>query len=165
MYQFRNQGIVFRALHVDYGQPSALLEWQCVQDVAKQLSVAADQVRLAGKFDFRIGEIPGRNAALIFIALMHLQLSERLLCIGIHAGTSFFDCSLSFFLTTSRLVAEQTDSRVRLIAPLLNFTKSEIVSLAKQTAVPLSSTYSCQLGVREGCGACHSCLDRKALGC
>lgn len=165
MQQLHNQGLRVRAIHIDYGQPASEFEWRSVQATASRLSASADRIKIQAQFNFEAGEIPGRNAALIFVALMHLQSSEKLLCIGIHAGTPFFDCSESFYNVVSRLVAEQTDSRVRLIAPLLHLTKPEIFSLANASLIPLSSTYSCQRGVEFGCGTCHSCKDREALGC
>lgn len=165
MYQLRDQGLRARAIHVDYGQPASAHEWQAVQKIARRLAFSAEQLTLSGPFQFSIGEIQGRNAALIFMALMHLRPTERLLCIGIHAGTPFVDCSESFFTGIATAVAEQTDSRVRLVAPLLLLTKPEVVELARRHAVQLYETYSCQRGVEGGCGDCHSCKDRKALGC
>lgn len=165
MYQLNRAGIRCRAIHVDYGQPSSLYEWKAVQGAAGHLRIPADQLKLIGQLDFHSGEIPGRNAALVFIGHMHMRPTERLLCIGIHAGTPFADCSAPFFRAISKLVAEQTDSRVRLIAPLLSLTKPEVVEQAKALGVRLSETYSCQWGIPQGCGKCHSCKDRKALGC
>ena len=165
MHLMSADGVRVRAIHVDYGQPASLLEWAAVEAAAKRASAAADQISVRGRFAFEVGEIPGRNAALVFLALMHLHPAERILCIGIHAGTPFWDCSESFFLTVSRMVAEQTDSRVRVVAPLVALHKPEIVALARSRGLPLDETYSCQRGEVGGCGACHSCLDRRALGC
>lgn len=165
MHLLRKDGISFRALHIDFGQPPADLEWAAVQRVASGLHASVDQVRVSGRTKFEPGEVRGRNAAFVFLALMHLRPSERLICLGIHSGTPFYDCSTSFFDAASKLVAEHTDSRVGLIAPLREFTKPEIVGYARSIGIHLEHTYSCQRGVPGGCGECHSCKDREALGC
>jgi 7-cyano-7-deazaguanine synthase len=165
MYQLHASGTPFRALHIAYGQNASGMEWRSVQSIAAQLGRPALQLQISSHHSFHPGEVQGRNAAFVFLALMHTVPTEKLICIGIHDGTPFFDCSTYFFDATSKLVAEHTDSRVRLIAPLLDLTKPEIVELARKAAIPLDLTYSCQSGVNGGCGACHSCKDREALGC
>lgn len=165
IYQLVQEGIPVRALHVDYGQRAGELEWSSVRRSAAALSIDANQVVISPSIDRAGPEITGRNAALISIALLHAKPSERLICVGIHAGTPFFDCSAGFMEAIGRLVAEQTDSQVRLIAPLAQLSKPEIVARAQALNVPLGSTYSCQAGSLPPCGKCHSCLDRKAIGC
>ena len=165
MYQLRADGARLRAIHVNFGQPASDLEWSSVRRIAGDLRVDAAQIQVVGGRTHRGDEVPGRNAALAFLALMHLLPHERLICLGIHAGTPFVDCSKPFLASLDRLIAEQTDSRVRLIAPLIDLDKPEVVKLARSLRVPLAMTYSCQKGVVGGCGSCHSCLDRKAIGC
>lgn len=165
MYQLAQEGYRVRALHIDYGQRASPLEWESVRRTARGLAIEADQVTLAPATRRGGPEIVGRNAALICIALLNVRASEGLICVGVHAGTQFFDCSAAFVETIARLVAEQTDSRVRLIAPLVTMTKPEIVGRARALEVSLANTYSCQSGTVPPCGQCHSCLDRKAIGC
>lgn len=165
MYHMNSAGIPFRALHINYGQQAGQLEWESVQAVAAKLNSTAIQLRLVTSQEYDPGEVPGRNAAFVFLALMHLLPTETLICLGIHAGTPFFDCTKQFFNLTGQLVAEQTDSRVRLTAPLLEFSKPDIVRFAREVGIPLELTYSCQRGLKGGCGECHSCKDRRALGC
>lgn len=165
MRLLQSEGRSIRALHVDFGQDAREMEWAAVLRVTKSLEIPAEQIQVKFSQKFDSPEIPGRNAAFIFLALMNLLPSEKLICIGIHAGTPFFDCSKTFFNETSRLLAEHTDSRVRLIAPLLDFTKPEVVALARSIRLPFELTHSCQRGTVGGCGNCHSCKDRKVLAC
>jgi 7-cyano-7-deazaguanine synthase len=102
---------------------------------------------------------------LIALSLVELHPKEQLICIGIHAGTPFVDCSRAFFEGAAKLTAEQTDSRVRLVAPLLDLVKQQIVDLACANGWSLVSTYSCQKGLSVPCGRCLSCRDRTACGC
>jgi 7-cyano-7-deazaguanine synthase len=136
-----------------------------VQKLASRYALEPTQLVLNG---FRVhngGEAIGRNAALIHLALLQITLAEKFIYIGIHKGTSFYDCSSRFFELCSILVSEQSDGKVRLVAPLLELTKREIVDFAQQIALPFSETYSCQSGREIPCGICLSCLDREALGC
>ena len=165
MHRLREAQLQFRALHIDYGQQANHLEWDAVKVTSKHFGGTAAQLKIAGSQKFSPGEVIGRNAAFIFLALMHRLPSERLICIGIHAGTPFYDCSKVFFENTARLVAEHTDSLVRLIAPLIDYTKPEIVGSLRATDIDLGLTYSCQRGIEGGFGSCHSCLDRRSLGC
>jgi 7-cyano-7-deazaguanine synthase len=165
MHQLRAAKRPLRAFHVDYGQPAHTQEWRAVQKQAKVLDIAATQIVLRSDHHFRPGEVVGRNAALIYLALMHLLPRERFICIGIHAGTPFADCSFAFFQGVSTSVAELTDSRVRLIAPLLELTKPEIFKLLQIDRLSITDTYSCQRGRIKPCGRCASCRDRKALEC
>ena len=165
MHLLKAEGKAFRAVHVDFGQDAREMEWTSVFQTAARFGVPAEQIVVRGEARFSPDEVRGRNASLIFLALMHLRPTEKLICIGIHAGTPFYDCSMTFFNDISRLVAEHTDSRVRLIAPLREYGKPEIVALARSMGLRFELTYSCQRGVEGGCGVCHSCKDRKALAC
>jgi len=165
MHLMKAEGISFRALHIDFGQEAGGLEWRAVQTLAAHFDSPSSQIKVTGDLPVSSGEIRGRNGGLIHLALMHLRPQENLICIGIHAGTPFYDCSMKFLDRMSTLVAECTDSRVRLTAPLHKFNKPDVVSLAKSFDLPLHLTHSCQRAVHGGCGSCHSCLDRKALAC
>lgn len=160
-----SRGVLARAVHIDYGQHASNLEWQSVQRLSEHLGISSCQLQLQSKNHFGPGEVRGRNAAFIFLALMHLHSEEGMICIGVHAGTPYYDCSAVFFDATSKLVAEYTDGQVRLIAPLIQYTKPEIVALAHSSGLPLDMTYSCQQGVVGGCHVCDSCKDREALAC
>lgn len=49
---------------------------------------------------------------------------------------------------------------IRVIAPLLQLSKAEIVKLAKKLDVPLEWTWSCYEGKEVPCGECDSCILR-----
>lgn len=165
MYFVREAGIGGRAIHVNYGQVASNNEWNAVQQLAKRYDLRPMQLRLEGSKLRSGGEAIGRNCALVHLALLQKNDDETSIYIGIHKGTTFYDCSKRFFELCSVLVSEQTDGRVRLVAPLLEFTKREIVDIARRIDLPFFETYSCQAGGASACGFCLSCLDREALGC
>lgn len=165
LYQFAQAGRRVRALHIDYGQPASAQEWISVKHTARSLGIECNQATLRAPIRRDRPEIIGRNAALISIALLSIEDNEGLICVGVHAATPFYDCSLAFVESIARLVAEQTDSVVRLVAPLVTMTKPEIVTQARARGIPFELTYSCQEGSVPPCGKCHSCMDRKALRC
>ena len=165
MHLLSEQGRAFRALHIDFGQPAAHLEWSSVQREAARHTAESDQVKIRSTTGFHGGEVRGRNAAFIFQAILHARGIERFIQIGVHAGTPFFDCSKSFITTMCSLVAECTDASVVLQAPLLELKKPEIVALCRSRKIDMQPLHSCQKGVSGGCGRCHSCLDRRALRC
>ena len=109
-----------RALHIDFGQASAKGERAALVQIARHFAVDVDEVVFTSNASFGPGEIVGRNAFLIFAALLYKQPAENLLAVGLHAGTQYYDCSGYFFNSIARLVAEHTDSKTRVLAPFLN---------------------------------------------
>jgi 7-cyano-7-deazaguanine synthase len=112
---------------------------------------------------FSIGEVVGRNAFLIMAALMFGPRNPDFIAIGIHAGSPYYDCSVPFFERMSILLAEHTDGRCALLAPFLEWSKSDVFEYAINSGLDLSSTFSCEAGTLPTCGSCRSCLDRKVL--
>ena len=151
-----------RLLHVDFGQKAAKQEWTAVQKIAEHYNCERNQASITNLNTFSNNTILGRNAAFIFLGLMALHKDEKSICIGIHSGTNFFDCSDSFFKQAHKIVEEYTDAQVSLIAPLLHLNKQEIISFAQYKQIPIEITYSCQEGKVPPCGVCHSCKDRRS---
>jgi len=165
LHQLRMSGFNVRILHIDFGQVAASREWAAVREIASFFDVVASQVVVNASVNFGGGEIVGRNAFLLLLAVMYRHPEDELICIGVHAGTPFYDCSPAFFGEMSTLVANLTSGRIRLIAPLLHLQKSEVITYCREHQVPIELTYSCQTGEAIPCGVCFSCMDRKAMGC
>jgi len=152
-----------QALFVDYGQ----IAMKCELKSAKQISLHYDiplkiitcqNVRQKGS-----GVIHGRNAFLLFIALMELNHSKGLLGLGIHSRTNYSDCSKNFLIKSQELFDIYTDGQVKISAPFLSWAKSDIWNYCLKEHVPINLTYSCEVGNPQPCGACLSCLDLEAL--
>lgn len=151
------------SVFVDYGQLAAERERLSVQQLCARLEIPLSICKAVSPVRFGTGELIGRNAFLLLSAVFLMRCNVGLLAIGVHAGTSYYDCSPGFIDQMSRLVAEHTDGRLQIIAPFLSWHKGEIVRYFVNTGIPAELTYSCELGSLEPCGKCLSCLDRLAL--
>ena len=114
--------------------------------------------------------VPGRNT--VFIAL-GLSLAEargaRSLVLGVNAVdySGYPDCRpdyLGAFQTLADLAtkAGREGHGPRLWAPLVTWSKTEIVRQALRLGVPIEATWSCYSGGEAPCGVCDSCRIRDA---
>lgn len=161
----RSQGLAVGGLFIDYGQAAAEREARAVSSLAEYLGIAVRKIGLSGSPSSGPGEIVGRNAFLIFTALLQTRGRSNLLALGLHAGTPYYDCSETFVASVNRLVAEHTDGRVSVVAPFITWTKKDVYDYFVSARLPLEITYSCEAGTEPTCGACASCRDREALRC
>jgi 7-cyano-7-deazaguanine synthase len=154
------------AAFVDYGQVAGSEEMAASARVCEFLGIERTVIRAIAEpaVRFDTGEIPVRNLALLSIATMFSK-SSRIVALGIHTGTGYFDCSCSFAEQADRLISECTDGYIALFAPFLRWTKRDIISYARSEGLDLDLTYSCEAGTMPPCGACSSCKDRSAWWC
>ena len=114
--------------------------------------------------------VPGRNT--VFIAL-GLSLAEargaQRLELGVNAVdySGYPDCRpdyLDAFQTLADLASKvgREGHGTRLWAPLVTWSKTEIVHQAVRLGVPITSTWSCYSGGALPCGVCDSCRIRDA---
>lgn len=114
--------------------------------------------------------VPGRNT--VFIAL-GLSLAEargaQTLVLGVNAVdySGYPDCRpdyLAAFQTLADLAtrAGREGHGPQLWAPLVTWSKTEIVRQALRLNVPIAATWSCYSGGQRPCGLCDSCRIRDA---
>lgn len=165
-HYLRKNGHSVRGLFVDYGQRAAGREQIAAERLSKFLDVRLSTVRLTSEQSFGTGEIRGRNAFLIFSCML---LGDRHhaqeIALGIHSGTSYYDCSPAFVEGINRLVAEYSDGCTRVLAPFIQWKKQEIFQYAVNEGIPVEVSYSCEAGALPPCGVCLSCRDRRMLFC
>jgi 7-cyano-7-deazaguanine synthase len=159
----QQQGTEVQGVFVDYGQAAAKREAAAIAALGPRLGIRTETLRVTGAKKFGAGELAGRNAMLIFSALFVTRAHPALLAIGIHAGTPYFDCSGAFLNSAARLVSEQADGKVSLIAPFVEWSKKDVFDFFLSQRLPLDLTYSCENGADPPCGTCASCRDRRAL--
>ena len=162
----RSQQFAISAVFVDFGQSAAPQESSASARISSQLGIERMVIRLKAEDRelFEAGEVPGRNLALLAVAAMFTH-GPRVVALGIHAGTAYFDCSPAFLRQADRLVSECTSGAAALVAPFVHWTKPDVVSYAQSEGLDLTLTYSCERGTVPPCGTCLSCKDRRALQC
>lgn len=164
LFYYKELGHDVEALFVDYGHPANPVEKEHVDLLCKRYGIPLIPLKLSG-IDFGSQwEIRGRNAFLILTALMARPTFAGLLSLGIHAGSSYYDCGQRFTKLMSNLVSDYTQGTVQLDLPLMEMDKAGIIQYCKSRKVPLELTYSCQTGCLPPCGKCPSCKDRLAVG-
>lgn len=153
-----------RCLYIDYGQAAAAHEESAAKAITKFYRLPLTVCRWTGCESKSEGMILGRNAFLLFAALMEMRQASGSIAIGIHAGTPYFDCGPNFRSDIQALIQGYSSGRITIQAPFESWTKGEIWQFCQDRKVPLELTYSCERGKDPvPCGECASCKDLKAL--
>jgi 7-cyano-7-deazaguanine synthase len=160
---YRRMGHDVTGVFVNYGQPVVQKEEQSANAIAKHYAVPLHTIRISGPSVEFQGEIPGRNAFLVFVALLYHPTFSGLLALGIHAGTAYYDCSQQFTTQLSNILSGYRGGRVVLATPFLLWTKQMVYDFCSECKVPIHFTWSCEVGPSEPCGYCLSCKDREHL--
>ena len=155
------QGLTPTALFVDYGQPAAEAEGEAVAKICSSLGTPWRCVRYKGT-RFGAGEIRGRNAFLLHMALVEFPSNSGVVALGIHAGTGYTDCSPEFMEVMERSYEFHTGGAITATAPFLHWTKQDVYRLAAKLDLPTAQTHSCEAS-NLPCGRCRSCQDRRLL--
>ncbi len=161
----RDHGYSVKGLFVDYGQRAVQFEKRGAEALSATLGIALDCISVSIPNQFGAGEITGRNAFLVFAALLISQPRAGIIALGIHSGTAYYDCSPAFANSIDRLLEEHTDGCVRLSTPFITWSKKNIFDYYQASGLPIDLTYSCEAGSMPPCGTCLSCRDRRSLGC
>jgi len=151
-----------RALFVDFGQPAAKQESRAARSICKHYGIHLSVITVKCRGTFSTGEIPGRNAFLVFMAMLVCGARSGMVAIGIHEGPPYYDCSEGF-KSIQTVVDGYAAGRIKVAAPFLKWDKRSIWESCRKLGVPVDSTYSCESGGTRPCGDCLSCKDREAL--
>jgi 7-cyano-7-deazaguanine synthase len=163
-------------IHVNYGQLAEAREWFALRRFCTMVGLLRPvKVNVSGLGLIPSGLtrrsrrwrsdpfFPARNLILAAIggSVGHSR-GYRTIALGLVANTLYPDATKEFVRVTGDAISESLGARIQLIAPLLRFSKREVVDLGKAAHAPLSFTYSCQLGAPRPCRSCSSCRDRMA---
>jgi 7-cyano-7-deazaguanine synthase len=168
------EGIVINPLFVDYGQLSSNREWNACEQLheryglplVKRMDVSGfGRIVPSGITDptMRINEdafLPGRNLLLLLCGAAYAySVQADGVAIGLlnPEDCLFPDQTLDFLRKTEDMIETAMKKRITVLAPLIEFTKADILSLA--TARGLQDTYSCHAGGNEPCGKCVACIE------
>lgn len=108
--------------------------------------------------------VPNRN--MVFLSLAGaLACAQKLSTIAYaaHAGDHaiYPDCRTEFVDAMEKALGLCDWNPPKLLAPFVNKTKGEIVSIGASLSVPFSMTWSCYEGDDIHCGECGTCTERK----
>jgi 7-cyano-7-deazaguanine synthase len=158
-----HQDFDVRALFVDFGQAAAKQELNAAKALCKHFGVPLSVFTAKCGRSFTAGEIPGRNAFLIFAAVLACHRRPGIIAVGIHEGPPYYDCSEGFLKSVQIIVDGYTSGSIKIAAPFLKWNKAMIWEFCKESKLPVDLTYSCERGGIRPCGMCLSCKDREAL--
>lgn len=160
---YLSRGSTVRGVHYNYNQPSFEGERRAVLALAQHYSISLKTIDLGLKIACTQGEYHCRNATLLLASASILPTKQSRFAIGIHAGTSYYDCSKEFLEDIQRIFNGYFSGSVQVEAPFIEFTKKDIFKYCKNAEVPIDITFSCERRGDIPCGECPSCLDRRAL--
>ena len=109
--------------------------------------------------------VPARNTILLSLGLGLAEVTDSSkIFIGANAldYSGYPDCRPEYFDSinkTFNLATKKTveGGKIEVEAPLLRFSKADIVKLAHSLKTPLELTWSCYNGKERACGVCDSC--------
>ncbi len=161
-------------LFIDYGQRANRREWQTCQHVFAKLKLPKPvrmDLRGFGNLipsgltnrKLRLNEdayLPGRNLLFLLVAGSYAYSKN---CSAIAMGLLtekhhlFPDQTKAFLKQTEQLFTSTYDRQIKIVTPLMKFSKKDVMALARHKRV--SGTYSCHSGKSVPCGKCISCLE------
>lgn len=109
--------------------------------------------------------VPNRNAIMLMVAV-GIAASRGLdrVATAVHAGDHpiYPDCRPEFVEAASHAAQLGTAGLgdVRIVAPFVNITKADIVSLGREYGAPFELSWSCYEGGEVHCGRCGTCVER-----
>ena len=148
-------------LFIDYGQAAAAAEASASARIAEHYEVPHRMIECRG-LQFGSGEIPGRNAFLLHLALMAFRGNAGVVTLAIHAGTPYRDCGPEFVSAMRASYDFHTGGRIGISVPFIANHKPEVLALTSDLKVPVALTHSCETS-DSPCLECLSCRDREML--
>jgi 7-cyano-7-deazaguanine synthase len=109
--------------------------------------------------------VPARNTIFLSFALAYAEtIGAERVYIGVNAldYSGYPDCRPDYIQAMQevfRLGTKQgrEGEAIKIVAPLIDMKKTEIIQLGNKLGVPWEKTWSCYAGNEKACGACDSC--------
>ncbi|MBU2462747.1 MAG: 7-cyano-7-deazaguanine synthase QueC [Candidatus Edwardsbacteria bacterium] len=141
-------------------QGSSLLEKKAALPKAKNVKAVGAEIPST--------YVPGRNTLFLSYGLSLAEaMGAGTVMIGANAldYSGYPDCRPDYIAAMSKVFklgtkAGRQGRPIKIVAPLLKMTKSQIIKLGINLGVPYALTWSCYSGGKKPCGTCDSCLLR-----
>jgi 7-cyano-7-deazaguanine synthase len=170
----RETEVIQFPLFVDYGQRSLSRELTACQNSMRHNGIPQPIVVRLGGFGALIRSgltdsnmhimedafTPGRNMLFLLTGAAHAyRVGANAVAIGLlNEGASLFPDQTSSFLKRAQLLLSECMGRhIAVLAPLMDFTKHDVLRLAREKHI--TGTYSCHMGTEVPCGVCISCRE------
>jgi len=190
VYEAIDQGYEPYFLHTSYGQRTEDKEYECAEALADEVD-AADFLHIETEHLAQIGEssltddemdvadadldsdeiptsyVPFRNSNLLSMATSYAEATDSsALFIGAHAEdfSGYPDCRPAFFDAFQQVVDVGTKpaTDISLVAPFVEWSKTDIAERGLELGVPYADTWSCYRSDEPACGTCDACAFRLA---
>ncbi|MEO8400024.1 MAG: 7-cyano-7-deazaguanine synthase QueC [Ignavibacteriaceae bacterium] len=175
-------------IHINYEQRTEKRELKSFNDIADFYSVkeklVIDLKHLAeiggssltdknikvSKADLENKEIPSsyvpfRNANILSACVSWVEVinAEAIFIGAVYEDSSGYpDCRPEFFSAFEKMIdlGTKPETKIKIVTPIINFSKKEIVLKGIELNAPLHLTWSCYQNEDEACGVCDSCALR-----
>ena len=131
---YLNEGFRVDALFVDYGQIGAPKELRAAKAICRHFRIRLRVVALSGTTPKGPGLVLGRNAFLLFSAVLEFQTDAGFIVIGIHSGTRYGDCSSLFVKRMQGVLDTYAGGSLQIGVPFLTWRKRDIWNYPKVCA-------------------------------
>ena len=165
------EGVLHSLLHFSYMQPSGPDEFRAAAEWARKHDVEMlrlmPTIRGMEPMKASSGEpgsrmIPGRNLIMLSLAVNYAAakgIQEVWYGPTRDDWEDYPDCRPGFVSDVCTLVEQ--DTGVRVVAPLIELRKPEVIARAIEVGIDLETTWSCYSAESgEPCGTCNSCVLR-----
>ncbi|MEG8946510.1 7-cyano-7-deazaguanine synthase QueC [Rosettibacter firmus] len=183
-----NQEYELAFAHINYGQRTEKRELKAFNDIADFYNVEKRLIidfthfsKIGGssltdygievtKANLQSREIPTsyvpfRNANILSVCVSWAEvLGASAVFIGAvyEDASGYPDCRPEFFEAFEKMVdlGTKPETKIKIVTPIIHFSKSEIVKKGIELGAPLHLTWSCYQNEDEACGECDSCAFR-----
>ena len=187
-FEAADQGYDLYFLHTSYGQETEDKEFACAHQLADAMDVTdflhietghlarigasslTDDSIDVENVDLESDEIPSsyvpfRNANLLSMAVSYAEANDcSAVFIGAHSEdySGYPDCRPAFFDAFQQIidVGTKPETTIDLVAPFVEWSKTDIVQRGQELDVPYDVTWSCYRASAPACGTCDACAYR-----
>ena len=188
LYWAASKGIDVHAVSFNYGQRHFDKEMECAistcyfksrshkrlnldffKDIVTTSSLTNDDIDVAKTKDVlgdpqTVNYVPNRNMMMLSICTAYAEsLGAEAVLHGaalVDSQAGFWDGSTEFLDAINNVNSLNRRHRVRIEAPLIDFSKEEIIKLGVELGVDFSETWTCYEGKDKACGECTACSSR-----
>lgn len=188
VYEAMDRGYEPYLLHTSYGQETEQKELECARALADEIN-APDFLHIETGHLSAIGDssltdedvdveeadmdsdeipssyVPFRNANLLSMAVSYAEANDcDAIFIGAHSEdfSGYPDCRPAFFEAFQEIITVGTkpETEIELVAPFVEWSKTDIAERGLELDVPYEITWSCYRSEEPACGTCDACAFR-----